>query len=72
MSISQEYARATRTHREEGEEGGGRGFSHWQGVPCHNPDGEEVAESVCGVPDSLKWNSPFQGFEAFLGHVGGH
>ena len=33
---------------------------------------EEAAESVCGVPDSLKWNSGFQGSEAFLGHMGGH
>ena len=33
---------------------------------------EEAAESVCGVPDSLKWNSPFQGYEAFPGHTGGN
>ena len=30
---------------------------------------EEAAVSVCRVPDSLKWNSAFQGFEASLGHI---
>ena len=33
---------------------------------------EEAAESVCRVPDSLKWNSAFQGSEASLGHMRGH
>ena len=69
MGISQEYAGTTRIYK--GEEGDW-GFSHCQGVPCTILTAEEAAESVCGVPDSLKWNSGFQGSEAFLGHMGGH
>lgn len=42
-----------------------------RGCPATILTAKDIAESVCRVPDSLKWNSPFQGSEASPSHVGG-
>ena len=57
MSISQEYAGAARTYREERAGPGDSAIG--RKCPATILIAEEAAESVCGVPDSLKWNSGF-------------
>ena len=70
VSISQQYVGATRTYREEKV---GPGVSAIvKECPATILIAEEAAENVCGVPGSLKWNSPFQGYEASPGHTGGN
>ena len=59
VSISQQYVGATRTYREENV---GPGVSAiFMECSATILIAEEAAESVCRVPDSLKWNSPFRG-----------
>ena len=57
VSISQEYAGAARTYREERAGPGDSAIG--RKCPATILIAEEAAKSVCGVPDSLKWNSGF-------------
>ena len=51
---------------------GPRGSAIGREHPATILKAEEAAESVCWAPDSLKWNSAFQGSEASLDHMRGH
>ena len=66
VSISQKYARATRTYREERAEG----FSHWQGVPCHNPESWGGSQECLQGPRQSKMELTFSGVWAIPGSHG--